>query len=174
MTMSASKKGTVIAIILVLAGLVSLGYIYRSKLVELYLTRVISRGVAGNVKVEDGGKKVVYSGTEGDFSYQQGDKLPANFPAGFPVYPGAKVTSSWTAKGESGDGTSAIWETSTDPSAVASFYKTELVKAGWQMSSSYEQPNSYNYSFSKDTVVSLVGITKSDTATTISVAVGNK
>jgi hypothetical protein len=169
-----SKKGILIVIILVLAGLVSLAYFYRNNLLELYLTRVISKGIAGNVKVEDGGKKVTYKGADGDFSFQQGDTLPANFPAGFPVYPGAKVTSSWTAKGETGDGISAIWETSADPSVVALFYKTELVKAGWQMSSSFEQSSSYNYSFSKDNVTGIVGITKSGETTTISVAIGNK
>lgn len=169
-----SKKGKVVTIILAIAGLISLAFFYRNKLVEFYLTRVISRGISGNVKVEDGGKKVSYAGAEGEFSFQEGDKLPANFPAGFPIYPGAKVTSSWTAKGENGDGISAIWETAADPGQVAEYYKTELNKAGWQMSSSYEQNGSYNYSFSKDKTIGLVGITKSANTTTISVAVGNK
>jgi len=151
-----SKKGKVITIILVIVGLISFAYFNKDRLWNLYLTKTISKE------------------TNGEIIYQVGDKLPASFPAGFPVYPGAKVTSSWTAKGENGDGTSAIWETSADPGAVAGFYKTELAQAGWQMSSSYEQQESYNYSFSKGNNVGLVGITKSAGSTTISVAVGNK
>ncbi len=151
-----SKKGKVITIILVIAGLIFFAYFYKDRLWNLYLTKTISRE------------------TNGQLIYQVGDKSPVNFPAGFPVYPGAKVTSSWTAKGENGNGTSAIWEVVAEPDKVAEFYKTELSKAGWQISSSYEQNGSYNYSFSKDKTVGLVGITKSGDTTTISIALGNK
>jgi hypothetical protein len=166
----------IIVIVLILVVLGVVGKIFYRKIAEklagAYVSNLISKGTGGKVQVDDGGKKITYSGEGGDLSFQEGGNLPAGFPSDFPIYPGSKTISSWSATGES-KGISVMWESTDSADKVASYYKTELPKAGYKLTSTFEQAESKAYSFEKGTVKVLLGITSADNKVTISVTIGN-
>lgn len=129
----------------------------------------------GQVKVSDGGKKITYSGKEGEFSFGTEGNLPEGFPTDFPLYPGAKIGSSWNANAENNKGYSLILETSDKPVEVDKYYKEELVKKGWKITSQFTDQTSSTYTFEKGTLNGLVGIAVGEEGkTAISVTIGAK
>lgn len=172
-----TKKILIISsvVLILILGVATLGKLFAVKIKEritsFFISRLLSKKTDGKVNVEDGGKKVTYSGKEGDFSFNEGGNLPTNFPTDMPIYPNSKVANSWEAKTESGRGVSAAWETSDAPSQVADFYKGALEKAGWKISSNLSQEDSVAFSFQKEGKNGLIGITKADNVTTISITV---
>lgn len=152
-----------------------IGKTIKNKLTDTFLSRMLSKGSNGAVNVEGGGKKVTYSGEGGEFSLDlQTDKLPEGFPADFPVYPGAKLTSTWSAKDNNGQGTSVVWESSDTVGKISEFYKTDLEAKGWKVNATFTQTDSATYSFEKDKFNGFVGITKKDDKSVISVTLGEK
>ena len=176
-TKSKSNK-TVIIIVVVVAVLVVLGIIGR------IVQRKVAQGVAGGFlsaitggKVGIGGdkNKVTLKSDEGEFSFQEGGKLPDGFPSDFPVYPGAKITSSWTSSGDDSKGISVVLETSDAPTKVADYYKTNIESKGWKTTASFSSEGTTTYSFEKGTTNGFVGIAKGEEGkTNISVTIGVK
>jgi hypothetical protein len=167
----------IIVIVLILIGLGVIGRIvYRKvseKLAGAFVSNLISKGTGGKVQVDAGGKKITYSGEGGDLSFQEGGSLPADFPGDFPLYPGAKTVSTWSANSAESKGVSVMWETSDSADKVAIYFKTELPKAGYKLTSTFEQAESKAYSFEKNDVKGLLGITNTDDKVTISVTIGD-
>lgn len=65
--------------------------------------------------------------------------VPENFPKDFPLYPGAKVTSSLSG-GQSQEG-SGFWLTLTTPDTVdkvSAFYKSAFAEGNWDVTATYE------------------------------------
>ncbi len=174
----AKSNKTVIVVAVVIGILVILGIIGR------IIQRKIAQGVAGGflsaisggrVKVNGDDKKVTYKSDQGEFSFQEGGKLPDGFPADFPTYPGAKITSSWTSAGDNSKGISVVWETSDSPEKVAEYYKTNVESKGWKITASFSNDGTTTYSFEKGTTSGFVGIAKGEAGkTNISVTIGVK
>lgn len=163
----------VVVLVLVVLGVVG-KIVYRKiseKLAGAFVSNLISKGTGGKVNVTDGGKKITYSGEGGELSFQEGGSIPTGFPSDFPIYSGAKTISTWSASGES-KGISIMWETTDAADKVASYYKTELPKAGYKLTSTFEQAESKAYSFEKGDVKGLLGITNADDKVTISATIG--
>lgn len=116
--------------------------------------------------------KVVVDEEENKVEFKQTDVLPENFPKDFPVYEKAKMEGYWTASGKSLDGISAVWKTPDDPAGVITFYKSELLKSGWEMTTVFEDSKSGTFTISKENSDGFVGITREGEETTISVTVG--
>jgi len=77
------------------------------------------------------------------------NKIPDNFPKDFPIYPSAKVSSSYTAP--SGD--KGIWLTLTttdDLEKVVTFYNQKLKENGWTETTSADPVSGTIFTLSKD------------------------
>ena len=122
--------------------------------------------------IDETQNKVVVPEEEAKVEFKQTDKLPDNFPSDFPVYEAAKLEGYWTASGENIDGISAIWKTSDDPADLITFYKSELLKNGWEMATVFEDATSGTFTITKDTQEGFVGITKEGDTALISVTIG--
>lgn len=92
----------------------------------------------------------------------------------FPVYPGASVESSFTSEGDK-KATSVVWKTDDDISEVSSFYKQELEKTGWIVTSNIENDLSTTFSFEMDNKFGFIGIGEGEgSSTVISVTIGSR
>jgi len=175
------NKGLVILLI-VLGVLVALGVIGRmfmgrmkDKFTSLWVSRLLSKTGKGNVNFTDDGKKITYKGEEGNFSYEQTDKLPSGFPSDFPIYQSTKIDSSWSAESEGTKGVSVVWESNDAVDKIAQFYAKELPLKGWTVTSTFTQDESSTFSFKKGETEGILGIAKKDTGkSSISVTLGVK
>lgn len=159
----------------VLAGLYFLGRTLSRKIGEGIAGRFLS-GLSGkNVKVDNQGDKVTITGEDGKVAFEAGGDLPESFPKDFPVYTGAKLVSSFSAKGDEGDGVSVVWETGDSFDKVTDFYKKKLQEDGWKVESTFEQKDSFTSSFKKGEVEGFIGVTIGEGGkVTISVTIGVK
>jgi len=174
-----SAKGSKLPLILVvlaviLVGAYLLGRVITRKAGDFLAGRVLSGITGGNVKVDESGGKATFENSEGKVSFEEGGELPEGFPKDFPVYPGAKVVSSFTANTDGKDGMSVVWETGDSVEAVSGFYKSNLVANGWKVSATFEQGDSTTTSFEKEGWGGFMGITSTEGKTTISATVGVK
>lgn len=178
------KKGSkgLIILLVVLGVLVALGVIgkiyagkVKDKAFSVWFSHLLSKTGTGNVNFEDNGKKVTYEGEEGNFSYEQSDKLPDNWPNDFPIYPGVKIEGSSSMESEGTKGVSVVWESDDSVDEVAEFYKKELPLKGWTVTSSFTQDESSTFSFNKGESEGILGMTRKDTGkTSISATIGVK
>jgi len=169
-----------LVMVLVIVAVVLVGLYFLGKA----LSRKIGEGIAGsflsglsgkNVKVDNGGDKFTITGEDGKVAFETGGGLPESFPKDFPVYPGAKLVSSFSAKGEEGDGVSVVWETGDSLDKVSSFYKKALTENGWKVESTFEQNGSFTSTFKKAETGGFVGATAEEGGkVTISVTIGVK
>ena len=174
-----SAKGSKLPLILIvlaaiLVGAYLLGRVVTRKAGDFLAGRVLSGVTGGNVKVDESGGKVTFENSEGKVSFEEGGELPEGFPKDFPVYPGAKVVSSFTANTDGKDGMSVAWETGDSVEAVSGFYKSNLVTNGWKVSATFEQGDSTTTSFEKEGWGGFMGVTSTEGKTTISATVGVK
>jgi len=164
-----------VIVAVVLAGLYFLGRTLSRKIGQGIAGRVLS-GISGkNVNVDSGGEKVTITGEDGKVAFETGGNLPDSFPKDFPAYPGAKLVSSFSAKGEEGDGVSVVWETGDSLDKVSSFYKKALTENGWKVESTFEQNGSFTSTFKKAETGGFVGATAEEGGkVTISATIGVK
>ncbi len=169
-----SDKKVPILVILaaVIVAAVILGGIFYRKTADLVVGSIFSRLTGRVVDVEKGGEKVTVTSDEGEFSFEEGGNLPDNFPSDFPVYPNAKLASSWTAKGNDTDGLSLIWKTEDIVSKVSNYYESELKNAGWILSFTSKTEDSTTFAFEKNDVSGFIGITVEESKTVISLTLG--
>jgi len=166
-TKKSSNKALVIILIViaVLVGLSLLGKYIFKKVVEK------ATGVSTNSSGQ-----YTFKNEKGDVTFDSGTKLPDSFPKDFPIYPGAKLTGSFSANGEgSSKGLSVVWESSDDSSKVGEYYKTGLVAAGYKIISDLSTDDSTTLSFEKDGSSGFLGVTRDNQGrTAISVTLGTK
>lgn len=134
--------------------------------------KLLSKTTGEVVEVDEEGGKVTVKSGETEFSFEEGGELPENFPEDFPIYSGAKLTSSWTTQAEGKDGISLIWETEDSMEEVSGYYKRELVDAGWKVGLSTEAEETITMGFEKDSSSGFLGITTEEGKTIISLTLG--
>lgn len=104
-----------------------------------------------------------------------GGKVPDTFPKDFPIYPGAKVTSSLT--GAQAGKSNGFWLTLATPDSlgtVTSFYKTQLSSNQWVVEQTYTAGDTMTETLTKGTWSGSLAITKgsSDKETQIVIILG--
>jgi hypothetical protein len=175
------KLSPVVIVLIILAGIaVALVILARlfgqtliNKLGNTFLNRFFVKD--GQVQITDGGKKISYTGEEGEFSFESEGGLPEGFPNDFPIYPEAKVASSWNSSSEETKGYSLILETPDSREKVNTYYKEELTNKGWKITSQFSDQETFTYTFEKDSLSGLVGIGVGEVEkTAISITVGSK
>jgi hypothetical protein len=149
--------------IIIFGGAFAAGYFYKDQILGFFERNLNKEKTAS---LEKAGEKPVLTTSK---------DLPEGFPKDFPVYPQSTLEDSWTALGNSTKGISVIWVTKGAVKDVYDFYKENLQKGGWEISSEYSQEESSTVTFEKENISGFVGITKGEGAKTlISVTMGIK
>ena len=168
-----NKKATFLIILAAIAVfVVMLGGVVIKKAKNFVEGDIFSRLTNGRVDIEKDGEKVTVTSEEGEFTFEEEGELPDSFPSDFPVYPGAKLASSWVADGDNTDGLSLIWETEDAVSKVSNYYENELEKAGWTLSITSKTEDSATFSFEKDDARGFIGVTIEESKVIISLTLG--
>jgi len=168
-----NKKAPILVILAaIIVVAVILGGIFYRKAKDLVVGNIFSRLTGGAVDVDKDGEKVTITTEEGEFSFEEEGRLPDNFPSDFPIYPDAKLASSWVAKGDDTDGLSLVWETKDSVSKISNFYESELEDAGWTLSFTSKTDDSTTFAFEKNDVSGFIGVTVEESKTVISLTLG--
>ena len=120
------------------------------KITEQLIEKGLEKGIGENVDLNLDKGNFEIKGDEGSFSAS--DKLPDDFPKDVPLYTGAKITSSITAKGTDDKSSSVTVSLTTKDSVdkVSAFYAAELKDNSWVVDSDYTTEEGYALSASKD------------------------
>ena len=124
--------------------------------ISLYINNA-SRKVGRNVD-----RQVVTEDETSEPLVEESSELPADFPEDFPIYPEAKIESAYTSKGDEVKAMSVVWLVRDSLVNVSAFYRREIRKAGWIVSSTFEDENSTTLSFEKAGEQGFMGIGKKD------------
>lgn len=131
---SSSGNKTLMIIIIVVVVLIVLGaagYFLQQKSSEKATEKAIEDATGADVDVSEGGDKVTIETDEGKVTVGK-NEVPDSFPSDITVYSGAEVTGTT----ETSEGVSLLLTTSDSVEKVNSFYKADLAKNGWTISSS--------------------------------------
>lgn len=124
------------------------------------------------VSVDDDEGSVKIKTDEGEAEIQSGkNELPDDFPDDFPIYKGAKVTSSTKMSIDKGTSFHVSLEVKGSVDKVADYYKEELVDAGYTISSTMETNGNVMYTLEDDGIVQVVD---QDGKTTVQVTLVEK
>jgi len=167
----------VIVAVLALVGVLGYKFFYkavRTRISNYRISKSLSKQLGGDVKIEGDGEKVSYKGEDFEFSYDMGGELPENFPKDLPIYNNSKLLSKWSSTDEENEGISIVLETSDSVAKVSDYYKLELEKTGWDITSTFSQEDSSVYSFEKGDKEGILGITNADDKVSISITITNK
>lgn len=184
---SAAKKSTnplvmvgvgclAILVLLGIAGSVAMKFFSKKIGTEMVEKAIENQtGVKTNISDLEKGKMTFTDEKTGQTVEVGSQKVPDNFPKDFPLYPGAKVTSS--ASGAQAGKSSGFWLSMTSGDAaekILGFYKTEFAKNGWTVESTVSVNDMTNQTVSKgDTQGSVsVGKGSSDKETQIMIVLG--
>jgi len=172
-----SNKGliTILIVAVVLVGLVLAGRFVYKMITQKVAGGILSRVTGQNVDISGGGENIKIKTEKGDLTINSGGALPSSFPKDFPIYPGAKLTGSFSASGdEDSTGVSVVWETGDDPAKVGAYYKTQLVASGYTIVTEYMQDDSTTLTFEKGNTSGFMGVGGDEGKTAISVTMGTK
>lgn len=167
-------------ILLIIVVAVPLGFYLLGRYTPLGFGRLgletfLSQIVGGNLASLPGGEKANPNSEDKDFSISADETLPEGFPSDFPLYPEAKIVSSFTANGGETSGMSVVWESTVAPEKIITFYKAELPKGEWKIVSNFDREGSSTISFEKDKISGFLGIAKGEKELSIiSVTIGKK
>ncbi|MBI5019213.1 hypothetical protein HZB58_02995 [Candidatus Gottesmanbacteria bacterium] len=130
-------------------------------------------GVKTNISDLENGKMTFTDSKTGAKVNIGSGEVPDTFPKDFPLYPGAKVTSSLSGA-ESGEG-SGFWLTLATPDAldkVTAYYKKELAASGWNTESTFSANDTTTQGIKKGDWQGSLSIGKSDDETQIVIILG--
>ncbi len=132
-------------------------------------------GVKTNIQDLEKGKMTFTDSKTGAKVDIGSNSVPDTFPKDFPLYPGAKVTSSLS--GAQAGKSNGFWLTMTTPDTsekVIEFYKTELEKNGWSVDSVFNANGMNTQGISKGTWKGSLsmGRSSSDSETQIVIILG--
>lgn len=132
---------------------------------------VIFRKVLDKVSFEKQ-NSLNYKDAATEVSLNKENSLPNGFPTDFPIYPGAKITTSWKTEEEGAQGYSLVLETSDSLEKVTSFYNSELTKTAWNIENTIKEVNSGAISFNKDGSKGFIGLVENESKVIISLSLG--
>ncbi|MFH1970908.1 MAG: hypothetical protein ABIJ05_00790 [Patescibacteria group bacterium] len=167
----------VIVGILVLVGVLGYRFLYkgiRTRISNYFVSKSLSKQLGGDVKIEGDGEKVSYKGEDFEFSYDMGGDLPEGFPKDIPIYKDSNLLSKWSSTSEGEEGISVVLESADSLTKVSDFYKVELEKTGWTVTSSFLEDESSIFSFEKEDKEGILAITTVEDKVNISITINNK
>ena len=167
----------IIVAVLALVGVLGYRFLYkgiRTRISNYFVSKSLSKQLGGDVKIEGDGEKVSYKGEDFEFSYDMGGELPEGFPKDLPIYKNSNLLSKWSSTSEGEEGISVVLETGDSLTKVSDFYKVELEKTGWTVTSTFSQDESSIFSFEKEDKEGILAITIVEDKVNISITISNK
>jgi len=92
-------------------------------------TKTYSDGKGNNVSVSNTGDHMTITGANGE-KVEFGTGANAKMPSYLPLYPGAKVTASFSGQGKDGSGGMVAFHAAATPADIIAFYKQKAASAG--------------------------------------------
>jgi len=132
-------------------------------------TKVYSNG-KDSVAVSQSGDHMTVTGSNGEkVEFGNGVTATANMPSYLPLYPGAKVTASFTGSGKDGSGGVVTFSANAAPADIINFYKPKLTTAGMAQTASMEMGATTTYVAANEASKRSVSVsaTKSGDGTTV-------
>jgi hypothetical protein len=157
----------VIAMIVTAAGLAGCG---KSE------TKVYSNG-KDSMSVSQSGDHMTVTGSNGEkVEFGGGASATAKLPSYLPLYPGAKVTTSFTGSGKDGSGGMVAFQVAAGTADVVNFYKQKTTAAGMAQTMSAEMGETTTYVAANDKTKQTVSVsaTKGGDGTTVQLTWGEK
>jgi hypothetical protein len=139
-------------------------------------TKVYSNG-KDSVAVSQSGDHMTVTGSNGEkVEFGSGTNATANTPSYLPLYPGAKVTASFTGSGKDGAGGMVSFQSSAAPADIINFYKPKVTAAGMAQTASMEMGATTTYAAANETSKRSVSVTatKGGDGTTVQLAWSGK
>ncbi|NOS68117.1 MAG: hypothetical protein HOO67_07220 [Candidatus Peribacteraceae bacterium] len=145
------------------------------KAAENAMEQQIRQETGGDADVDmnaDGSMQV----TTKDGTYNAGNnQLPEDWPTDAPIYAGAKIQFSGSANGTTGKpGSAAVLTTSDSAADVVTYYKAELAKQGWTISSTMEAQGTSIFGATKGTRALSLLIGSAEGQTSITIGIGEQ
>ena len=156
--------------LIILLILIILGFIFSGIIIRKLISGAIQQKTGVTVNINDLNKgNLTYTDPKTGAKLTIGDnKIPDNFPADFPVYPGSTVTTSQT-----GNGFWLTLVTKDSVSKVSSFYQNNLKSNNWNPQITIQQTDTgAGWSVSKDNLVGTVVVETGDNQTSILIVLG--
>lgn len=131
------------------------------------------------VSLDTAGKSMTIkdSKTGAEINIGSEGKMPAGFPADFPIYPGATVQGNISgAENNAGKGFWIILSSTDEAAKVTSYYETNLPKAGWTVGSTMNIGSSSTWEVTKGTMAGsvIIGADEESKATSIVITLAPK
>ncbi|MBI4066674.1 hypothetical protein HY411_03075 [Candidatus Gottesmanbacteria bacterium] len=143
------------------------------KVGEKVVEGMLESATGGKANVDVTNAAVTVKTKEGAFSTST--KIPADWPADAPVYPGSTVTYSGSSNPQTGEsGYAAVLTTSDSAQKVRDYYSKELISQGWKTEATYNANESSVISATKDTRTFTVATAEAGGTTTITLGVSQK
>ena len=98
---------------------------------------------------KDGDGHMTITGANGE-KVEFGTGSSAKLPADIPLYPGAKVTASFSGQGKDGSGGMVSFTTTDTPDAVVAFYKQKAEAAGMAQTMNMDMNGTKSYVAAND------------------------
>jgi len=128
-------------------------------------------GEKATVRQDGDGAGITIEGKQGEkvqiAAGEAGVSLPDGFPKDVPVYPGATVIASATAKNMM----NVSLQTTDQPQQVKTFYQEKLKQNGWETQSTMNVPQGTMLHATKDQRTQMVTITRDEDKTVIALVV---
>src|SRR5260221_628953 len=161
--------------LLIILLLLVLGGIFGGFIIKKLISGAIQQKTGITVNVDNLNRgKLTYTDPKTGATLNIGsNKIPADFPKDFPVYPGSTVTSSLSGN-QSGQG-NGFWLTLTSKDAqdkVASYYESNLATNGWKADATTGSGTGMNWAVSKGNLSGYVTVSNSENLTSILIVLG--
>lgn len=155
--------GCFVLIVLIGLGSAVVGKFFASKIAGGMLGKAIESqtGVKTNIQDLEQGKMTFTDEKTGTTVNVGDDRVPDTFPKDFPMYPGAKVSSSMA--GGQQENNSGFWLTlsTVDPlDKVVSFYKTAFGTGGWTVTATYASEGNQTQAVKKGNLAGTVTVAR--------------
>jgi len=101
---------------------------------EAAVEKMIEAETGGDVDMDIDGGKVTFKDEDGTVTsvVGEGAKMPENWPAALPQYPGSNVEMAHSVSGEHGEAWTVYMTTPDEPAKVAEFYDGKATAAGYK------------------------------------------
>lgn len=101
---------------------------------EAAVEKMVEAQSGGDVDVDIDGGKVTFKDEDGTVTSVAGEgaKIPENWPAALPQYPGSKIEVAHSVSGEHGEAWTVYMITQDEPAKVAEFYDGKATAAGFK------------------------------------------
>ena len=168
------KSGnTLIILVSVVIGILLLSFaatkligLAGSKVAQQVAEKAIEQSTGADVDISGEGEEVTVKTEEGTFTAGK-QEVPENFPDNIPLYPGSEIETS-----ASSEQVISLSLTSQDSfTAIADYYKKNLIEAGWKITEESSLSNAAVLSFENGEQSGVIAITETEDGSSMTISI---